>query len=168
VKRVHEATTCKKWRGCDKSTTKEKVVGHFGEGGREKVGRWGAVMVREKVGLAAVEYPLWAFFGQDPSEVILAWIHLPEEGINMMYRAVSWGSAKKNGALHHLASHCQTLFYHYTSQRYQVHPRLSNFAICWHFQSPRCRAAPSAPRAHSSASAAAGGLDSFSPHLHII
>ena len=131
MKRVHEATTCKKWRGCDKSTTKEKVVGHFGEGGREKVGRWGAVMVREKVGLAAVEYPLWAFFGQDPSEVILAWIHLPEEGINMMYRAVSWGSAKKNGALHHLASHCQTLFYHYTSQRYQVHPRLSNFAICW-------------------------------------
>lgn len=51
--------------------------------------------------------------------------------VNMMYEAVCRAWAKKNGALHHLASHCQTRRRHYTSQKYQAHPRLSNFAICW-------------------------------------
>lgn len=51
--------------------------------------------------------------------------------VDMMYEAVCRGWAKKNGALHHLASHCQTQPRHYTSQKYQAHPRLSNFAICW-------------------------------------
>lgn len=51
--------------------------------------------------------------------------------VNMMYEAVCRGWAKKNGALHHLTSHCQTQPRHYTSQKYQAHPCLSNFAICW-------------------------------------
>lgn len=55
---------------------------------------------------------------------------LSRMSIKMMYRAVCkrWATKK---ALHHLASHCQAQLHRYTSQKYQAHPHLSNFAICW-------------------------------------
>lgn len=89
--------------------------------------------------LGSVEYPSCTlFFWRDPSEVIVACVpSFPLHAsvwwrcVDMMYEAVCRGWAEKNGALHHLASHCQTQPRHYTSQKYQAHPRSSNFAICW-------------------------------------
>lgn len=84
-----------------------------------------------------VEYPLCALLWCDPSKVIVACIpSFPQhvclrQCADVMYEAVCPGWVKKNGILHHLASHCQTPPRHYTSQKYQEHPRLSNFAICW-------------------------------------
>lgn len=100
---------------------------------------WGPLLLQRPVklgvcGISIVHFVFW----RDPSEVIVACVpSFPLHAsvwwrcVDMMYEAVCRGWAEKNGALHHLASHCQTQPRHYTSQKYQAHPRSSNFAICW-------------------------------------
>lgn len=88
-------------------------------------------------GISIVRFVLaWSIWGNSSVRPLPPTSHPParvclRRRANMMYEAVCRGWAMKNGALHHLASHCQTRPRHYTSQKYRAHPRLSNFAICW-------------------------------------
>lgn len=131
----------RKWMEFDKSE-------HTGEDGKHThplthgytqiSSSWGALLLQRPVklgdcGISIVGFVLARSIWSNSSMCSIfssARIRLRRRG-DMMYGAVCRGWAKKNGALHHLASHCQTQPCHYTSQKYQAHPRLSNFAICW-------------------------------------
>lgn len=99
---------------------------------------WGAPILQRPVnlgdcGISIVRFVLVrSVWGNSSMCSVFSSAHIClSRGVDMMYEAVCQGWAKKNGALHHLASHCQTQPRHYTSQKYQAYPRLSNFAICW-------------------------------------